>query len=151
MVSYQVYALEGFFLEGVDAPIKVAWVHEENLRTGEQIDFWALTSLQELTACEMRELAHWRWDIENNGFKSLNNLVNTKHLYAHDPHAAQAFDSDSLHRRQCVAALSIPDLPGRDHSLLWQGEDHQTIPPASDPRLFGNPSSPRYIGRIGYS
>lgn len=89
MVSYQVYALEGFFLEGVDAPIKVAWVHEENLRTGEQIDFWVLTSLQELTACEVRELAHWRWDIENNGFKSLNDLVHTKHIYAHDAHAAE--------------------------------------------------------------
>jgi len=38
----------------------------------------------------MRELAHWRWDIENNGFKSLNDLVHTKHLYAHDAHAAEA-------------------------------------------------------------
>jgi len=90
MVSYQVYALEGFFLEGVDASIKEAWVQEEDLRTGEQRVFWVLTSLVELTATEMRELAHWRWDIENNGFKSLNNLVHTKHLYAHDLHAAEA-------------------------------------------------------------
>lgn len=90
MVSYQVYALEGFFLEGVDAPIKVAWVQEEDLRTGELREFWVLTSLEELTAAQMRELAHWRWDIENNGFKSLNNLVHTKHLYAHDLHAAEA-------------------------------------------------------------
>ena len=90
MVSYQVYALEGFFLEGVDAPIKVAWVQEENLRTGERLEFWVLTSLEDLTAEEMRELAHWRWDIENNGFKSLNALVHTKHLYAHDLHAAEA-------------------------------------------------------------
>ena len=90
MVSYQVYALGGFFLEGVDAPIKVAWVQEEDLRTGERREFWVLTSLEELTAKEMRELAHWRWDIENNGFKSLNNLVHTKHLYAHDLHAAEA-------------------------------------------------------------
>ena len=49
-----------------------------------------LTSLEELTAEQMRELAHWRWDIENNGFKSLNTLVHTKHLYAHDLHAAEA-------------------------------------------------------------
>ena len=90
MVSYQVYALEGFFLEGVEAPIKVAWVQEEDLRTGEHREFWVLSSLEALTAEEMRELAHWRWDIENNGFKSLNSLVHTKHLYAHDLHAAEA-------------------------------------------------------------
>ena len=90
MVSYQGYALEGFFLEGVEAPIKVAWVQEETLRTGQRTEFWVLTSLEEMTAEEMRELAHWRWDIENNGFKSLNSLVHTKHLYAHDLHAAEA-------------------------------------------------------------
>ena len=88
--AYEVYALGGFFLEGVDTPFKVAWVREEDLRTGQKIEFWVLCSLQELTADEMRELAHWRWDIENNGFKMLNALVHTKHLYAHDPHAAQA-------------------------------------------------------------
>ena len=90
MRAYDVYALEGFFLDGVDALIKVAWVVEENLRTGETIEFWVLTSLQTLTAEEMRQLAHWRWDIENNGFKTLNALVHTKHLYAHDKHAAEA-------------------------------------------------------------
>jgi len=63
---------------------------EEDLRTGQNLEFWVLTSLQELTAGPMRELAHWRWDIENNGFKMLNALVHTKHLYAHSPHAAQA-------------------------------------------------------------
>lgn len=90
MVAYQVYALSGFFLEGVDAPLKVAWVQEEDLRTGERTEFWTITSLQALTAAEMRQLAHWRWDIENNGFKMLNALVHTKHLYAHDPHAQEA-------------------------------------------------------------
>ena len=65
-------------------------MQEEDLRTGERREFWVLPSLEELTADQMRELAHWRWDIENNGFKSLNNLVHTKHLYAHDLHAAEA-------------------------------------------------------------
>ena len=68
----------------------VAWVIEESLRTGERPEFWVLTSLEELTAEERRKLAHWRWDIENNGFKSLNSLVHTKHLCAHDLHAAEA-------------------------------------------------------------
>jgi len=90
MRTYEVYALEGFFLEGVEDPCKVAWVQEEDIRTGEKFEFWVLTTLQSLTAGQMRELAHWRWDIENNGFKMLNCLVHTKHLYAHDQHAAQA-------------------------------------------------------------
>jgi len=86
MVSYRVYALGGFFLEGVKASIKVAWVQEEDLRSGKQVEFWVLTSLEELTARQMRELEHWRWDIENNGFKSFNCLVHTKHIYSHDLH-----------------------------------------------------------------
>ena len=90
MVDYQVYALDGFFLEGVDAPLKVAWIQEENLRTGAHTEFWAITSCQQLTATDMRELAHWRWDVENKGFKTLNALVHTKHIYAHHPHAQQA-------------------------------------------------------------
>jgi len=90
MRTYEVYALEGFFLEGVDTPFKVAWVQEEDIRTGEKFEFWVLTSFQSLTAGQIRELAHWRWDIENNGFKMLNCLVHTKHLYAHPLNAAQA-------------------------------------------------------------
>lgn len=90
MRTYQVYALGGFFLEGVDTPFKVAWVQEEDIRTGKKFEFWALTTFQSLTADQMRELAHWRWDIENNGFKMLNSLVHTKHMYAHLPNAAQA-------------------------------------------------------------
>ena len=35
-------------------------------------------------------LADRRWDIENHGFKSLNALVHTKHLSAHNLHAAEA-------------------------------------------------------------
>ena len=65
-------------------------VQEEDLRSGKQVEFWVLTSLEELTAGQMRELAHWRWDIENNGFKSFNSLVHTKHIYSHDLHAAEA-------------------------------------------------------------
>jgi len=62
MVSYRVYALGGFFLDGV-----VAWVREEGLRSGKQVEFWVLTSLEELTA---GELAHWRWDILLGAYKA---------------------------------------------------------------------------------
>ena len=83
MRSYEVYAATGFSLDGVEAPFKVAWVIEVDLRTGEHTEFWVLTSLEDLCASDMRELAHWRWDIENNGFKSFNDLVHTNFAFAH--------------------------------------------------------------------
>ncbi len=61
---HKVYALDGFYQEGISHPLKVAWVIEDDITTGEQIEFWAITSMVTLTAYEMRELAHWRWDIE---------------------------------------------------------------------------------------
>jgi len=36
---------------------------------------------------ELRELAHLRWDVENNGFKAANQTVVTKRIYSHNPHA----------------------------------------------------------------
>jgi len=71
MCEYEVMMTSGFTLEGVDAQLSVAWVVEENLRTQEGEQFFVVASNQYLTtplsAEEMRELAHWRWDVENNG------------------------------------------------------------------------------------
>ena len=36
------------------------------------------------------ELAHLRWDVENNGFKAANQTVVTKRIYSHNPHAQAA-------------------------------------------------------------
>ena len=80
----------GFALEGVEADLTVAWVKETDLRTGEIIQFWVVSSVKNLTAEEMRELAHWRWDVENNGFKSLNQTVVTKRIYSHETVASCA-------------------------------------------------------------
>ena len=43
-----------------------------------------------ITPQEIRELGHWRWDVENNGFKALNQTVITKRIYSHDPVGQQA-------------------------------------------------------------
>ena len=92
------YATDGFTLEGVEANLTVAWVRETNIRTGEQTEFWVITSISGLTPEELRELAHWRWDVENNGFKQLNQTVVTegnpcgvtKRIYSHNPVAQAA-------------------------------------------------------------
>jgi hypothetical protein len=90
MCAYQVMATDGFTLEGVEANLTVAWVRETNIRTGEQTEFWVITSISGLTPEELRELAHWRWDVENNGFKHLNQTVVTKRIYSHNPVAQAA-------------------------------------------------------------
>jgi len=92
--SYQGMMASGFTLDGVDASLSVAWVQEEEIRTGKHHEFWVVASSEYLShplyAEEMRELAHWRWDTENDGFKALNQHVHTKHIYSHDSHASEA-------------------------------------------------------------
>jgi hypothetical protein len=88
--TYEVRVVGGLFHQGVDAPFQVAYVNEQEIKSGRAHAFFVLTTRQALTPDQIRELAHRRWDEENNGFKALNHLVHTKHIYAHDPEAQQA-------------------------------------------------------------
>ena len=88
--TYEVRALSGFHLDGVDAPFKVAYVRETEIKSGKTHAFFVLTTMQDLSPNQIRELAHWRWDEENNGFKALNHLMHTKHEYAGTPEAQEA-------------------------------------------------------------
>ena len=92
--SYQGMMASGFTLEGVDAPLSVAWVREVEIPTGKRHEFWVVASSEYLSHPlypeEMRELAHWRWDTENNGFRAMNQHVHTKHIYSHDSHVSEA-------------------------------------------------------------
>lgn len=84
MVEYEIWSTSGFRLEGVTNLFKVARVKERNLKTGKETTFWVLTTRLSLSNQQMRELAHRRWSIENNGFKQLNNQVESKRLWTHD-------------------------------------------------------------------
>lgn len=94
MCSYEVKMADGFMMKGVSASLSVASVKEVYLRTGEIKEFWVVASNEYLkvvlSAFEMRELAKMRWDVENNGFKDLNQTVCTKHIYSHDENASEA-------------------------------------------------------------
>ena len=90
MRSYQITMAHGFFHQGIDVPLTVAKVEEVITSTGEVITFWVVTTATSLTPEELRELAHWRWDVENNGFKAANQTVVTKRIYSHDSHAQTA-------------------------------------------------------------
>lgn len=93
MCEYQICMTDGFAMEGVAEPVSVAWVHEIPIKKGDPIDFWVIFTQRyglQLTIEEAREFGHLRWDIENHGFKSLNQTVCTKHLYSHNSTAMLA-------------------------------------------------------------
>lgn len=84
LVEYEIWSASGFRLEGVNSVFKVARVKERNLKNGEETTFWVLTTRLSLSNTQMRELAHRRWSIENNGFKQLNDQVESKRIWTHD-------------------------------------------------------------------
>jgi hypothetical protein len=87
---YQVWAVGGLQAEGVEVPLKVAKVVMKNIITEEEEIFYAITTKQDLTGLEMKELAHDRWWIENKGFKVGNALAALKHAFVNANHAWEA-------------------------------------------------------------
>ncbi len=86
-VDYEVMWAEGFEWQG--HRLSVAWVQEWalNPKTGvvERTEFYVLTTATGLVGEDLRELAHWRWEIENNIFKRLNHLIGSKRTWSHKP------------------------------------------------------------------
>ena len=60
LCQYEVWACGGFYLEGVDHPVKVAHVKEKypKRKKGAEEDFWVLCFDERLSGTQMRELAH---------------------------------------------------------------------------------------------
>ena len=92
MVSYEITAAAGFQWQGLT--LKVAHVRERFLKPKkghpEVTEFWVITTDQELSAEDMRELAHLRWNIENRTFRRLNHLVESKRRITANPHVREA-------------------------------------------------------------
>ena len=88
--TYKARALSGFFHQDVKAPFTVCYVQEQDIKKGIEHTFFVITTKQGLSPEQMRQLAHSRWQVENNGFKTLNHLVHTKHRYATEPKAQHA-------------------------------------------------------------
>jgi hypothetical protein len=84
LCEYQIWSSGGFEFPGVERSMKVAHVKERYIKDNKREDFWVLSSDEGLSDFQMRELAHIRWHIENNGFKQLNEQTNCDHVYTHD-------------------------------------------------------------------
>lgn len=81
LVRYNVKAVKNVIADTIDYPLQVAIIEEINLKNEKEI-FYVITSDMSLSAEQLRYAAHLRWRIENNGFKELNNLYQTKHKYS---------------------------------------------------------------------
>jgi hypothetical protein len=84
-IDYEVWWAEEFDWKGLK--MTVAWVkeHHRHPAKNQSADtaFWVLTTAAGLMGEDLRELAHRRWEIENNIFKRLNFLVGSKRCWSH--------------------------------------------------------------------
>ncbi len=96
---YKIWAACCFKFNGVNQCMKVAQVKEYTIRKDRKSKkekkipletFWVVTTKEDLNAEELRELAHRRWTVENQGFKSLNAVCGSKHTWLEDEHAFEA-------------------------------------------------------------
>jgi hypothetical protein len=83
--QYEVIGCAGFQWRGLK--LKVAYVREKAVkpRKGrEEEAFWVLTTDETLSLEDMRFVAHRRWHVENEGFRTLNQLVASKRRLTHN-------------------------------------------------------------------
>ena len=93
-LRYEVWAARGFRHEGFEEELKVARVVTEPLKgEAKRETFWIITTDLNLSAEDMRELAHLRWWIENQGFRALNEAMNSKHVWTRGAKAAEVFEA----------------------------------------------------------
>ena len=91
--DYEVMWAEGFEWQGLTLTVAWAQEWELNAKTGlaERTEFYVLTTATGLTGEDLRELAHLRWEIENNIFKRLNFLVGSKRLWSRKAKVMEMF------------------------------------------------------------
>lgn len=95
-VAYEVWAAGGFRHTGYEGSLKVARVVERPLKPrkgrGASETFWVICTDESLSGADLRELAHRRWSVENNGFKMLNEQMNSKHIWTRGARSRQTFE-----------------------------------------------------------
>ncbi|MGH7430120.1 MAG: hypothetical protein ACREJ4_17435, partial [Candidatus Methylomirabilaceae bacterium] len=93
-LSYEIWAAPGFEHAGFEDPLKVARVRIQPLKGEDAAEtFWIITTDTTLSGLDMRELAHRRWTIENQGFRALNDAMNSKHVWTRGKNSADIFEA----------------------------------------------------------
>lgn len=94
---YQVWAVADLEWSTHGRRLKVARVREKWLKgpyKGQTLEFWVISQDPKLDPLALRQAAHLRWFIENNGFKALNEQAHSKHVFRHQ--SAGAFNISLL-------------------------------------------------------
>lgn len=84
LCDYTIEAVGDIHMPGLKHKLKIAHVKEYYPKLNRIEEFFAITTKQDLTASELRELAHIRWGIENNVFRQLNQLITSKGVHTHN-------------------------------------------------------------------
>jgi ribosomal protein S14 len=93
-ISYEIWAASGFEHGEFGDPLKVARVRIQPLKGNEAAQtFWVITTDTTLSGSDMRELAHRRWEIENHGFRALNEAMNSKHVWTRGKNSERTFEA----------------------------------------------------------
>jgi hypothetical protein len=119
-LSYEIWAACGFQHEGFEGKLKVARVRTEPLKGEEGREtFWAITTDTTLSGLDMRELAHRRWTIENQGFRALNDAMNSKHVWTRGKNAEDTFETLML--MMILSFMLVVAYHGQlDQDGLWE-------------------------------
>jgi hypothetical protein len=80
-VTYSIWSITSM---DTDGRYKISKVIEKDGKTNKTNLFYVFTTDKQMSGNRMRELGHNRWLIENNGFKMLNDLVQSKHKWFED-------------------------------------------------------------------
>ncbi len=121
-VTYVVQAAGGFRHAEYSGTLKVARVTEEpvkpSLKRGREV-FWVICTDETLTAVDLRELAHLRWSVENQGFKMLNEQMNSKHVWTRGAKSRQTFEVLMLLMFLTFALVKTFEA-GLEEGYLWE-------------------------------
>lgn len=83
LCDYEIEAVGSIRMRGLRYRVKIAHVKEYYPKLERYEEFFVITTRQDLTAYECRELAHRRWIIENNVFRRLSQLITSKGVHTH--------------------------------------------------------------------
>lgn len=84
LCDYEIEAVDNIKMQGLKHLLKVVHIKEYYPKLNRHEEFFVITTKQDLTALEIRELAHRRWGIENNVFRQLNQLITSKKVHSHN-------------------------------------------------------------------
>jgi hypothetical protein len=119
-LSYEVWAASGFEHEGFPDPLKVARVRIRPLKgSGKEETFWVVTTDTTLSGPDLRELAHRRWEIENHGFRALNDAMNSKHVWTRGKNSEATFEALMLMMLQSFMLVGAYHAQ-LDRDELWE-------------------------------